>query len=1320
MNKFFIYIFSLFVVFYNSESAEKFFTKLPSSVDGVLYAYNSPNSSVYLRKNGFSLVAKQRIENITAINESKSIESYELHRVDFDFVNPNNLHIESNDIENNRFVVLNSSTYKLLETKEILYSNIYDGIDFRAYFNKEGNFEFDFIVHPKSNPEKINLLQKFSNSSKLSAKNELEIGVEFGSMLLNAPYSYQGELTNAEHIESSYVLKGDTITFALGEYDKNEILVIDPIARIMGSYFGSQANEAAYDVEEDASGNYYITGYTESPTNIAHSGYQVIHGGLKDAYLAKFNSNDNRIWSTYFGDMGVDIANDLKIDNQGNIIIVGETGSTSNIATPTAHQLTFGGGISDGFVAKFLANGNLLWATYYGGQKSDSMTGVTTDNNNNIYVVGYTQSENNIFFNGHQLQNGGMNDAFVVKFNPLGNRIWGAYFGGASDDFGYDIALDANNNVFIVGSTESDNNIAVQANVPNRQGQTDAFITSFDTDGFIRWSTYYGGSSDDVALAIESDGYYIYFGGKTKSFNGISLNGFQNSIGGGWDGFLVKYDFFQNQFWATYYGGTGNDYINSVDVNGSNVYTVGSTNSTNNINFLGWQQIFGGGSSDGTFAKYNSTGAMEWSTYYGGSGFDELYGVSANNKIYITGLTNSKNNIGYNGFNNSHSGLYDALIAEMTEAELRLLLDQPEYCANKEYSFSVDFINMDFAPNNEFIVELSDELGKFDNPQIIGRKTSSNKTNVTVRMPDLEDYSTKYRLKIRSTNPVFEGTVNLDSITIYPKPRIINSSDPLCVNSVKVFSAQKINNVNYSWFFEKGIVINGSDLVNNVRWDSAGTYKVMLISENPICTDTTSKTVTVNELPDVKFFGNNNVCGFSLETYTIVDMKDYVYLWNATEGTVVDKDENGSATIRWNNVSKPGQVILVATDTATGCITTETLDVLINEKPNATLTGADTTCRGCIESVFTETKGISNWKVSGGNIVKEYELQLDYKPNDDADSVVIRLIKTSENSNCTDTVTKVIYLIDSPTIVINGENSVCENRTYSYTTSANNEYINSWSVAGGEILHQTNSKIDVKWGIAGIGAVKLIRQTKDLLQKDSIEISITIIESPDTVDHNLPSTVCSGDTIYLDFKLKPGQEGLIKIDGKTYKEKYIVMQTQPFVVEAIVVNSMNCDISELIEIDVFPVPQAPILKLIDQTIFSSNSGLHRWYLEGELLDGETGNKLLNPDEGVYRAQYRAENCWSDFSEEFVYSLSNVENIDLTGVKFFTNPNKNYLQIESQISIDKLIIVDLLGKEIININKNISEKIDISNLDSGIYFVRLELGNKVLTYKFIKE
>lgn len=224
---------------------------------------------------------------------------------------------------------------------------------------------------------------------------------------------------------------------------------------------------------------------------------------------------------------------------------------------------------------------------------------------------------------------------------------------------------------------------------------------------------------------------------------------------------------------------------------------------------------------------------MEWSTYYGGSSFDELYGVSANNKIYITGLTDSKNNIGYNGFNNSHSGLYDALIAEMTEAELRLLLDQPEYCANKEYSFSVDFINMDFAPNNEFIVELSDELGKFDNPQIIGRKTSSNKTNVTVRMPDLEDYSTKYRLKIRSTNPVFEGTVNLDSITIYPKPRIINSSDPLCVNSVKVFSAQKINNVNYSWFFEKGIVINGSDLVNNVRWDSAGTYKVMLISEKP-------------------------------------------------------------------------------------------------------------------------------------------------------------------------------------------------------------------------------------------------------------------------------------------------------------------------------------------------------------------------------------------------------------------------------------------------------------------------------------------------------
>ncbi|MER3330244.1 MAG: hypothetical protein RIF34_11740, partial [Candidatus Kapaibacterium sp.] len=478
------------------------------------------------------------------------------------------------------------------------------------------------------------------------------------------------------------------------------------------------------------------------------------------------------------------------------------------------------------------------------------------------------------------------------------------------------------------------------------------------------------------------------------------------------------------------------------------------------------------------------------------------------NKLYISGVTNSTNNISKDGFQNNHSGLLDAIFAEMTEAELKLVIPQEKYCANKEYSLSVDFFNINFSPNNEFIIEISDEQGKFDTPVIVGRKTSSSITDVLIKIPDVSDYSNNYKFRMKSTNPAFDATVNIDSVTIYPKPRIINSSDPLCVNTIRIFSAQAIKDVTYSWSFEEGIIINGSDLVNNVRWDSAGTYKVQLIAENPLCKDTSEKTVTVNELPSVKLSGKTSVCGSSTETYTIEDPKDYIYTWNATEGKVIEINDNGTALIKWNNVNKIGQVLLVVTDTSSGCMSTVMLEVEIKEKPTASLSGPDSTCRGCTESVFTQTEGVAKWLISGGSIVNEYDLQLDFIADESADSVVISLIKSFEVNGCSDTAVKVVYLTDSPIVSITGLKSVCASQKYTYSTKSNTELINTWTVAGGVVSNETQNSIEVTWGDAGNGKVKLIQQSKDLVYKDSAEIGITINELPDEINHNLPSSVC--------------------------------------------------------------------------------------------------------------------------------------------------------------------------------------------------------------------
>ncbi|HRD40161.1 MAG TPA: SBBP repeat-containing protein, partial [Bacteroidia bacterium] len=117
---------------------------------------------------------------------------------------------------------------------------------------------------------------------------------------------------------------------------------------------------------------------------------------IEDAYVVKFNSAGVRQWSTYYGTIVDDHAYGCAVDNSGNVYISGDTQSPANIATSTAHQTVFGGGITDAFLAQFGPTGALQWATYYGGSADDIGQQCSTDNLGNIYLIGNTYSTNDI------------------------------------------------------------------------------------------------------------------------------------------------------------------------------------------------------------------------------------------------------------------------------------------------------------------------------------------------------------------------------------------------------------------------------------------------------------------------------------------------------------------------------------------------------------------------------------------------------------------------------------------------------------------------------------------------------------------------------------------------------------------------------------------------------------------------------------------------------------------------------------------------------------------------------------------------------------
>lgn len=455
--------------------------------------------------------------------------------------------------------------------------------------------------------------------------------------------------------------------------------------RIWSTYYGGNKNEVTPSggpfVATDNSGNVFMAGYTLSLSNIASGGFQNSFGGLIDAFLVKFDGAGNRLWATYYGGNSAEYIYGITTDALGNVYICGKTASTNNIASG-GFQNFIGGGTFDAFLVKFDPNGNRLWSSYYGGSADDSGDGISVDALGNVYLTGTTASSLNISSGGFQNSFGGVNDAFLVKFNSSGNRIWASYYGGSSNDIASGSAIDGFGNIYISGSTGSSNNIASGGFQNSIGGAYDAFLVKFDSTGNRIWASYYGGSNNDYACSIiTSASGMVYLAGYTNSTSGIAFSGFQNSFAGGaslGDAFLVKFDSFGNRTWGTYYGGPGEDYCLSIVADGSgNVYLGGDTYSSSGIASNGFQNIKQGTENE-FIVKLDSNGNRLCATYFGASHDEDGHvAVDLFGNIYLTGSTQSTIGIASGGFQNTFGGgATDAYLAKFSSTCLNTGIEE--------------------------------------------------------------------------------------------------------------------------------------------------------------------------------------------------------------------------------------------------------------------------------------------------------------------------------------------------------------------------------------------------------------------------------------------------------------------------------------------------------------------------------------------------------------------------------------------------------------------------------------------------------------------
>jgi len=328
--------------------------------------------------------------------------------------------------------------------------------------------------------------------------------------------------------------------------------MIPPVSLVWEKTYDGGGYDRAESIVHSGDGQFIVGGRTSS----------FGAGGL-DAYVLKIDGDGNRIWEKAYGGSGDDVANWIVQSGDGGFVMAGWTTS-------------FGVGHRDAYLLKIDGNGNLIWANAYGGQSGDGALGIVETGDGAFIAAGITTS----FGAGNA-------SAYLLRVNGDGNLVWDKTYGGSGDDVANRIIRSGDGGFIVTGWTDSFG-----------AGDPDAYVLKIDGDGNRIWEKAYGGSDDDEAIGVvqSGDGGFIVAGLTVPEFDdvyllkidadgnkvwekaygggdadrayhivpseddGFIVVGVTCSFGAGYmDVYLLKIDGDGNKIWETTYGGREDD-----------------------------------------------------------------------------------------------------------------------------------------------------------------------------------------------------------------------------------------------------------------------------------------------------------------------------------------------------------------------------------------------------------------------------------------------------------------------------------------------------------------------------------------------------------------------------------------------------------------------------------------------------------------------------------------------------------------------------------------------------------------------------------------
>ncbi len=754
---------------------------------------------------------------------------------------------------------------------------------------------------------------------------------------------------------------------------------------------------------------------------------------------------------------------------------------------------------------------------------------------------------------------GGITDAFLMRFDLNGNRLWGTFIGTTVGDWNTGLSINRTGGVVLGFGTESTSFPTTAGTYRSTwtPGAIDAFegvVMEFDTLGSRRWGSYFGGGAIDDITSIDVDALNrIYITGRTTSSNlpttPSSLQPSLNTSPVFYDAFVARLSPTGGLDWCTYYGGSGAELPTSLFAlpNGTS-QIVGLSNSTDLIRSRSpFQGTFGGGSYDAFVLELDSSGSLLSDTYLGGNDQDWGAGLAADGtgSIYIYGITKSLNFPTRNAFqtslNTTAGTLLDVFVARLCAGIVPRITtsDSTIICAG-------DSIILRAPPGFALY-----------------RWTPTNDTTqaIVVKNPGL------YTVYVQDAVGCGESSEGV-SVVVNPRPRPaiqVIGSLTLCQGDSVTLRAVATGVRSYRW--SNGLT------TQNIVVRTSGTYSVEVMDTNGCSGIAQPVTVQVNPVPtrgDIIGPDTVRICADSLATlqmrlpYYRVDWSNgssgslirvgpgrywgrvyNLYLCsNGSDTVVVERYPRSSVQItahgprlfcsgdsvlldaglgftryRWNTGDSTrtiwgrlaGAYTVTVTDT-NGCMVTSDpigLTEYAVPMPDVRIIGSPLLCQG--DSVVLD---------AGAGLYKTYR----WTTGDTVPRIVVRSsgwysLQVTSFEGCVGNSTAInVNVVPRPPASIAGPEEICAATRGVYTAPSRPGLQYQWSLSNGGsfVGPTTNSTAMIAWGLGGSGRVTLTVTDPTTGCDSTTTLDVTIGTSllPRITASRL--TACPGDSVELD------------------------------------------------------------------------------------------------------------------------------------------------------------------------------------------------------------